>query len=127
MYKRPLCIRLTCFACLFTLCLPPSLGAPAKTHHKKEHVPFDYIPSLTDVHSSKLSADALQLAQQLHLESKLQEVVAVKKMRQANEPVPADRMERYRDFKDDIVEAIQQTRLEIDFAQAELTREEAIN
>jgi len=66
------------------------------------------------------------LAQQLQVESKLREVVAVRQLRQANAPVSADRLEQYRDFKDDVLEAIEQSRMEIDYAQAELSREEAV-
>jgi hypothetical protein len=120
-------IRVTFTFFLITLFLPPCLAASTMwSGNKKVSVPFEYTVSLSDVHSPTLSADALQLAQQLHLESKLREVVAVRKMRQANVPVPADRLEQYRDFKDDVLEAIEQSRMEIDFTQSEMSREEAV-
>ncbi|HEY9732333.1 MAG TPA: hypothetical protein V6C89_10500 [Drouetiella sp.] len=95
---------------------------------KKSQLPFVYIPYTSDVHSTTLSAEAIQLAQQLHLTERLFELSQLRKAREADKSsLSSEQVERYRDLREDVTEVIEQTRLEVDFAQAELAREIAVH
>ena len=102
-HKYIVCI---CISMLFAV--PPSVAATVNKH-KNEAIPWESAPSLTDLHSTKLSDDALQLADQLGIREKLEEVSAVKALRKSNSPVPPDRLERYRDYREDVVDAIEES------------------
>jgi hypothetical protein len=97
-----------------------------RSEPKKMRVPYAYLPYLTDVHSQTLSPEALQLAEHLGLSTQLSNVSAVKLAHQKSGDLSPDKREQFRDDKEEIVETIEQTRLEIDFTQAELAREEAV-
>jgi hypothetical protein len=108
--------------------LLPVQSANVNLTAKKSQLPFVYIPYTSDVHTATVSAEAIQLAQQLKLTDNLIELSKLKKARLADkDSLSHDELERYRDLKEDVTEAIEQTRLEVDFAQAELAREIAVH
>jgi hypothetical protein len=108
--------------------LLPVQSANVNLTAKKSQLPFVYIPYISDVHTATVSAEAIQLAQQLKLTDNLTELSKLKKARLADKnSLSGDELERYRDLKEDVTETIEQTRLEVDFAQAELVREIAVH
>lgn len=108
--------------------LLPVHSAHVNLTAKKSQLPFEYIPYISDVHTATVSAEAIQLAQQLKLTDSLTELSKLNKARLADKnSLSRDENERRRDLREDVTEAIEQTRLEVDFAQAELAREIAVH
>lgn len=106
----------------------PVQSANAHLTTKKSQLPFEYIPYISDVHSAVVSAEATQLAQQLNLTDSIIELSKLKKARLAEKnSLSRDELDRFRDLKEEVTETIEQTRLEVDFAQAELSREIAVH
>ncbi|MFN8553597.1 MAG: hypothetical protein U0103_19165 [Candidatus Obscuribacterales bacterium] len=106
----------------------PANAANSILTEKKGQLPFTYIPYMSDVHTETVSAEAVQLAEQLKLTDSLIELTKLRKARSADRnSLSRDELDRYRDLKEDVVEAIEQTRMEVDFAEAELTREIAVH
>ena len=111
-----------------TIFLLPVQSSNAHLTNKKSQLPFEYIPYISDVHSPLVSAEASQLAQQLKLTDSIIELSKLKKMRLADRnSLSRDQLDRYRDLREEVTETIEQTRLEVDFAQAELAREIAVH
>jgi len=108
--------------------LLPAHSANTNLTAKKSQLPFAYIPYTSDVHTATISAEAIQLAQQLKLTDNLIELSKLKRARLADKnSLSHDELERYRDLKEEVTEAIEQTRLEVDFSQSELAREIAVH
>lgn len=105
----------------------PVQAANVSLKSKKGQLPFTYVPYTSDVHTENVSAEAIQLAQQLKLTDNLIELSKLKKARLADKnSLSHDELERYRDLKEEVTETIEQTRLEVDFVQAEFAREIAV-
>lgn len=116
------------------LCLHPALfslpahAANLNQTNRKSQLPFAYIPYISDVHSATVSAEAVQLAEQLKLTDRLLELSRLKQARLSGKnALTREELDQYRDLREDVTEAIEQTRLEVEFAQAELAREIAVH
>ncbi len=106
----------------------PVNSANVNLSAKKGQLPFVYIPYLSDVHSTVVSPEATQLSEQLKLKDSLIELSRLKRARFSDKSaLSKEELEQYRDLKEEVTEAIEQTRLEVDFAQAELAREIAVH
>ncbi|MBS1954208.1 MAG: hypothetical protein JST89_08480 [Cyanobacteria bacterium SZAS-4] len=125
--------RIVAFLAVFsvaqqTIFVSPVQSTNVQLTKKKSQLPFEYIPYISDVHSAGVSAEATQLAQQLKITDSLVELSKLKKARLADKnSLSREELDRYRDLREDVTETIEQTRLEVDFAQAELAREIAVH
>jgi hypothetical protein len=78
-----------------------------------------------DIHSDRVSLEAIELANQLNLAPSLRHLEELRKQTQGyiGERPPLELREDLRDAKEEILEAIEQARLEIEFVQAEFSVE----
>lgn len=94
-------------------------------HRKSEFIPRMPLPSLCELHTDQASPEAAELARHLNLTSLFSELETLRKQASAGdrEKLLLERKEKIRDIKQDLVEAIEQARLEVDYVQAELSIE----
>ena len=82
---------------------------------------------LTDPLSEELSADGVQMAKMLGIYDKLHRVVELSsKKASAPDSMPLSEREELRDIKFDILEIVEETRLQIDFVVSEIDEEQVI-
>jgi hypothetical protein len=116
------------FACAFlalAVFLIP-LSSLAKSGSKDNaDIKFAYIPYTTDLSSREVSKEAVQLAEQLKLSRGLKEVSALRDAQNQTELSLEQRMHLL-ELREEIREVIEQTRMEIDYIDAEFSREEAV-
>jgi hypothetical protein len=118
--KKIICANLALI--LFSLpCAPAVRASSAK---KSENIKFPYIPYTTNLHDKGVSKEAIQLAEQLKLTEALREVSALRESQSTSKLSPEQSMHLL-ELREDVREAIEQTRMEIDYSEAEISREEA--
>jgi hypothetical protein len=119
--KKIMCANLA----LILLYLPCAHTAQAASAKKSENIRFAYIPYLTDLHDKGVSKEAIQLAEQLKLADALREVSALRAS-QATSKLSPEQSLHLLELREDVREAIEQTRMEIDYSDSEMSREEAV-
>lgn len=98
-------------------------GESDPPQRKSERAPLTKVASATEIQSKVLSPEALIMARQLGLVPKLERLEQLRA--ETKEKTTADEREELRDLRQEIEESIEQTRLEIAYAQAELSVEVA--
>lgn len=95
---------------------------------KSQKIPLVRASSRTDFSTPNLTAEAMELADQLKIVSKLQRLDELRQSVSSASPgkTAAELKEEIRDLKEEICEVIEQTRLEIDYVRAELSCETAL-
>jgi len=121
--KKFVCANLA----LNVLCLTcaPMPAAKAGSSKNNENIQFAYIPYATDLHSKDVSKEAVQLAEQLKLAGTLREISALRQAQSTSKLSPEQSMHLL-EIREDVREVIEQTRMEIDYTDAEFSREEAV-
>jgi hypothetical protein len=118
--KKIICANLA----LILFYLPCAPAVRASSAKKSENIKFAYIPYTTNLHDKGVSKEAIQLAEQLKLTEALREVSALRESQSTSKLSPEQSMHLL-ELREDVREAIEQTRMEIDYSEAEISREEA--
>ncbi len=127
LFALPLTVLLILGACDFAAA---DAGAPPGKQKKLKadavHLPI--FEKHSDPHSSTLSPDALQLSDALELTERfaqLKQLQEQARQQMSGGRVPVELRQDIADLKLEIIEIIEQTRLEIDFASSEIEEEQA--
>jgi hypothetical protein len=122
---RRLVLAMMAFMITVSATMTDALCLSLFTRPKSQNSPRLPAPSLSDVHSEVASSEAVEVANHLHLIPKFRELESLRKQAQAykGEKLPLELREDLRDVKEEIMEAIEQARLEVDFVQSELAVE----
>ncbi len=99
---------------------PPETDTPVP---KSARAPLTKVGSATEIQSKVLSAEGVHMARQLQMLPQLQRLEQLRAKQKEN--LSADEKEELRDIRQEIEELIEQTRLEVAYAQAELAVEVA--
>jgi hypothetical protein len=110
---------------LASLYLPFAPAAQATSAKKSSNIKFAYIPYMTNLHEKGVSKEAIQLADQLKLTDALREVSALREAQSTSKLSPENSLHLL-ELREDVREAIEQTRMEIDYSDSEISREEAV-
>lgn len=92
-----------------------------------KNIPICRVLSQTQLATEELSEEAVELARLLHLLPQLRQLEQLRQYENAASVKSAERRESIRDLKEEIRDAIEQTRMEIDYCHAELFAEEAVH
>lgn len=131
MFRSPLLTLVTLLISAQLFASPAVLSAAAPQpdlftlHPKSRIVPLPNIHSLSNASSDVASKEAALLARQLDLLQPLERISTLRKQLESytDTKVPLELRVEYNEAKEDVIAALEQARLEIDFAQAELAVE----
>jgi hypothetical protein len=102
--------------------------APTKKKHKADKIQLPIFEKPSNPHSSDLSPDAVQLADSLKLTERFARLKQLQEQAQQQATsgrVSSDLRQDIAELRIEVLEIIEQTRLEIDFAAAEIEEEQA--
>lgn len=103
----------------------PTSAPTAKRRHKTDSFRLPVFEKPSNPHSTEMSPDAVQLAATLGLTEKLARLKELQKQAQQQSPLPMDLRQDITETRLEILELIEQARLDIDFVAAEIEEEQA--